>query len=156
MPKTLDEAFPKLRRSPHWLTSCQDSWYNCVAWALGNNTHWWEFQSDNPMRFWPCDAPRGKDEDAYKGLFWSRGYSECADASLEPGFEKVAFYIHPDLGWRHVAWQREDGWWLSKLGKSWDIEHESLTALEGAGWWDYGFATTFMRRQRRPARAALS
>jgi len=53
--------------------------------------------------------------ESIKNLFIPVGYSECHDASLEPGFEKIAIYANTD-GPQHAARQLVTGRWTSKLG----------------------------------------
>ena len=57
--------------------------------------------------------------------------------------EKVAIYA---IGGRtkHMARQLPSGAWTSKLGDLEDIEHESLSALEGS---DYGNVAMIMARK---------
>ena len=52
------------------------------------------------------------------------------DLSLEIGFEKVAIYSDAH-GPQHVARQLPDGKWTSKLGQQVDVEHSTLSVLEG-------------------------
>jgi hypothetical protein len=52
------------------------------------------------------------------------------DASLEPGFEKVALY-GGGLLYTHAARQLPTGKWTSKLGKAEDIEHETPDDVAG-------------------------
>jgi hypothetical protein len=147
---TIQELFPKLKDVEYWFTSCPAR-YNCVAWALGDNSQWWQAERD--YAYWPAGVSTDGSVASYEALFASRGYARCDDASLEPGFEKVAIYTN-DLGFRHVTWQHESGMWWSKLGGRYDIEHATLDCLEDDHPMDgYGRARIFMKRPRRCTRA---
>ncbi len=82
---------------------------------------------------------------AFVRAFELLGYSLCADGDLVAGVEKVVLYTGQQGTPKHMARQLESGLWTSKLGGWVDIEHTSLTALEGG---DYGYATHFMKRPR--------
>jgi hypothetical protein len=38
----LESLFPNLRADPYAVTSPASTVYNCIAWAAGDNTRWWE------------------------------------------------------------------------------------------------------------------
>jgi hypothetical protein len=65
------------------------------------------------------------------------------DASLEPGFEKVALF-GSSLYYTHAARQLPNGKWTSKLGKAEDIEHDSPDIVAGGV---YGELVQVMRRR---------
>ena len=70
------------------------------------------------------------------------------NASLEPGFEKVALYADRNEEVTHAARQTADGSWTSKLGEWEDIAHKSLEALCG----DepaYGTVAQILKRPRK-------
>jgi hypothetical protein len=73
------------------------------------------------------------------------GYEECATDELEPGFEKVVIYMDEDGFPTHAARQLENGNWTSKLGGWEDIEHTSLSCLEGTDL-AYGTVAVILRR----------
>ncbi len=151
-PASPEDVFPGLRGTSYWVTSCatlRPPWYNCVAWALGDDTQWWEAGRLDPNCHWPHGVLDDGTLAAYLQLFRSRGYVDCQGEALEPGHEKIAIYELAGQ-FKHVAYQRDDGVWLSKLGFSFDIEHASLTALAGPR---YGTPNTIMRRPWRSTRA---
>ena len=80
-------------------------------------------------------------------LFLAAGYELCGDGNLEDGYEKIAIYAK-DGEPTHAARQLGDGRWTSKLGKYEDIEHDSLDALNGEGFGEYGSVALFMVRPR--------
>jgi hypothetical protein len=79
-------------------------------------------------------------------VFQERGYILSETAEFEAGFEKVALFGDPTGVCRHVARQLATGWWTSKLGSEHDIEHRSLSVLEGA---DYGKVAVVLKRAMR-------
>jgi hypothetical protein len=72
------------------------------------------------------------------------GYKKCGDASLEEGQEKVAIYQTSAKEFSHVARQKENGIWTSKLGKLHDVDHVDPFVLEK----DYGPIAQFLKRPR--------
>ena len=80
---------------------------------------------------------------AYVAAFDMLGYEQCADDSLEEGFEKVAIYESLSGYVVHMARQLRSGRWTSKLGGLEDIEHASPAELEGR---EYGDVVQYMRR----------
>ena len=83
--------------------------------------------------------------------FATAGFASCADGVLEEGIEKVALYGIEDT-FMHAARQLPNGRWTSKLGVSYDIEHDldALTSSANAGGEvQYGEIAAFMARPRR-------
>src|ERR1043165_1156205 len=120
-PKRLEDCFPNVVRGSMTITSCTDEDYNCVAWAIADASRWW----DHNQPWWPSGLDRDDLVDTYAAFFSRFGYIRCRSARLEKGFEKVALYSF-GKEFRHVAWQKPDGVWVSKLGGSVDVEHASL------------------------------
>jgi len=125
------------------VTSDADPTYNCIAWAYGEHDKWFW-----PVKrcFWPANVPREETTEAFVELFASIGYQRCEDTSLEKGYEKVAIYAlngEPT----HAARQKNNGKWTSKLGNSFDIEHDTLECLNGP---IYGNVVVIMRRKMEP------
>jgi hypothetical protein len=81
---------------------------------------------------------------AFVAAFTVLAYAPCENATLEVGYEKVAFFANLDNTPTHGARQLADGIWTSKLGRSEDIEHP-LHALDGAV---YGHVVQVMKRPR--------
>jgi hypothetical protein len=93
--------------------------------------------------FWPSEAPREETVDAFISAFATLKYIPCDNADPEPGFEKIALYTSPDGKPTHAARQLRTGKWASKLGQLHDIEHTTLSAIEGG---HYGVAAVFLKR----------
>jgi hypothetical protein len=117
----LEDLFPGLRGQPYEVKSPRDGDYNCIAWAVGDNRHWWwpdAAQEDT----WPADVARVETVAAFRDAFASLGYAACDHDRLEPGYEKVALFALAGVP-KHAARQLPSGRWTSKLGPREDIEH---------------------------------
>lgn len=141
----LENLFPDLRQARYEVTSPADAGYNCIAWAAGDTSRWWEPDSWN-LRYWPADVPRDYTLQAYVEAFRWLGFVECPDASLEEGWEKVAIFARDDGTPTHAARQLPDGTWTSKLGQLEDIKHYQLEQVSGE---HYGQPVVILRRRRQ-------
>jgi hypothetical protein len=142
----IERAFPTLLHSRYRITSPPEKDYNCIAWAAGDMSAWWE---PDPLYicYWPDNIPRVYTVEAYVEAFETLGFTQCQGTGHEDGFEKVAIYISSDGKPAHAARQLGSGLWTSKLGNSEDIEHGGLSALEGQ---IYGTATVILKRRIHP------
>lgn len=75
MSAELEGAFPNLAADGYTVASPKTQAYNCVAWAAGDASRWWE-----PGIYWP--GPTGDDLAALTGLFAALGYVPCAGDEL--------------------------------------------------------------------------
>jgi len=133
--------FPRLTPLNHRETSPSTSDYNCVAWAAGDEAHWWQ-----PGVYWPADSPR---DDFGIGIleraFAELGYIDCqTDDSMETSVEKVALY-GTGAFYTHAARQLQSGKWTSKLGRDVDIEHDTPDVVAGGV---YGEVVQILKRAR--------
>jgi len=112
------------------ITSPRDGRYNCVAFAVGDTSHFW-YDIDIKGYFWPPGIPSADTLDGWIQVFVKHGYVETEDRTLEPDYEKIAIYATSETP-EHVARQKGSGVWTSKMGKGHDIEHPTLDAIEGA------------------------
>lgn len=117
----LEEDFPGLSDSRYEITSPRDPKYNCIAFAVGDTSHWW-YDVEVHGYYWPPGVPSADTLVGWIKIFSDHGYRETDDASLEPDYEKVAIYATQDAP-EHVARQKASGVWTSKMGKGHDIEH---------------------------------
>ena len=134
-------SFPNLAEENLRVTSPCTKGYNCFAWAAGYTNKWW-----CPFRHWPHDIPKEVTIDALIAVFCKERYARCVDESLEKGFEKIVIYAQKKDGElipTHAARQLHNGWWTSKLGAEYDIEHRNIDDLMGD---DYGEPVIFMKR----------
>jgi len=137
----LETDFPYLDLEKNYrVTSGEDLKYNCIAWAYGEHGKWfWPIKRG----FWPANVPREETIEAFIELFASIGYQRCDDISHEPEYEKVAIYALNGIP-THAARQKNNGKWTSKLGVSFDIEHDTLECLNGPL---YGNAIITLKRK---------
>ncbi|MHB1426826.1 MAG: DUF7689 domain-containing protein [Gemmataceae bacterium] len=137
----LEQLFPRLRGTAYRITSPASEVYNCIAWAAGDTGHWW-WPGDPARTYWPIGTPRLETLEAFRDAFATLGYVVCAQADLEPGFEKIALFTEADGTPTHAARQLPDGTWTSKLGMSEDIQH----ALEDLAGNVYGSVVQILKR----------
>ena len=136
--------FPDLDRTRLKITSPKSDRYNCVAYAVGDTETVWEPDSLKYC-YWPRNAPRTYTLMSYQSAFESVGFSLTSDAGYIEGFEKIAIF-HKKGSPTHAAKQIADGLWSSKLGRSYDIQHD-LPGMQGD---EYGEIALFMQRVCKP------
>ena len=85
---------------------------------------------------------------AFINAFRQLAYHECADGSLEAGYQKIALYADASGTPTHAARQLLNGAWTSKLGGLEDIVHATVDDVNGPA---YGAPVRFMRRPILPA-----
>ena len=140
----IESCFPLLKGGAGYLiTSAPTPIYNCLAWAIGDDEWWWDIDKRMAGYRWHPEVKREFTLSSWRDIFQRLGYEECADDLHEPGFEKVAAYLDRDGEPTHAARQLSSGKWTSKLGQSHDIEHDSLSLLEGD---EYGSVSLLMKR----------
>lgn len=143
----LAQAFPKLSADNHAIRSQANARYNCVAFAIGDERHWWQPGLIGGRYRWPQHVPQTDTVTAWAELFLSEGYEPTNSREVEGEFEKIAIFVDlRDMLPSHVA--KSDGkTWKSKLGKGQDIEHSSLDILEGDQCNEYGIVERVLRRR---------
>ena len=139
----IENFFPRLVSERYRIASPRTPRYNCIAWAAGDDTAWWE-PDPLDLYYWPYDVPRQPTLEAYTQAFRTLGYTPCDTAKVEAGFEKIAIYVDNTGRPTHLARQLPDGKWTSKLGKLEDIEHPTLEGLTGSV---YGSVRLILRRR---------
>ncbi|MFA7341107.1 MAG: hypothetical protein WC028_30265 [Candidatus Obscuribacterales bacterium] len=133
------EIFPGLSGSQFEITSDETPFYNCIAYAAGDEGRWWW---PDLTYYWPIDE-KSLSVECFISAFETLNYRVCSCGSLEPGYEKVAIYVNSSCEPTHMARQvNQNGDWKSKCGRSQDILH-SPQALEGVS---YGTIHTYMSR----------
>ena len=146
----LENDCPGLCESPYTITSPRDPNYNCIAFAVGDVTHFW-YDVKLAGYYWPPGVASADTLEGWIQVFREHGYVETDDASLNLEYEKIAIYVGTDGCPEHVARQKASGMWTSKMGKGVDLEH-SLDALEGVF---YGKVTKIMQRPCKHGRRVL-
>lgn len=139
--------FPKLREDPLFRVTSPDTFaYNCIAWAMNDNTHRvWPWADDNQTVVWPDGIPHFLNLRNLIRAFNRMGYRRCKSEALEYGKEKVAIFSNKECNeFTHATRQLPDGSWTSKIGDMNDIRH-SLHALEGD---IYGNVAVIMQRKK--------
>jgi hypothetical protein len=127
--------------------------YNCIAHAAESDSAWWWPEQDG---YWPDYAPRELNVEAFKIVFRKLGYVQCNDGKPEKGYDKVVLYVSSANVPLHMARQLSDGRWTSKLGRLWDIAHNTPAAVcGGQGSADYGHPRYFFRRPKHRGLAGL-
>lgn len=137
---SLEDVFPGLRGQPYQITSPRDQRYNCIAFAAGDDQHWW-WPDLGGEDTWPSGVARAETLEVFREAFATLGYVVCGDDRLEAGYEKVALFALAGLP-KHACRQLPSGRWASKLGRSEDIEH-ALHDLTGTA---YGKVVLIMKR----------
>ncbi|MXW25996.1 MAG: hypothetical protein F4Z77_06890 [Dehalococcoidia bacterium] len=141
----LEIVFPGLSGVSWEVASPQDTTYNCVAFAIGEvDRWWWPLALPASGGYWPQDSPRAETLEAFRATLQGRGFMPVEDEALVEGVSKLALFAR-SARVVHVAVQREDGRWASKLGTQWDIVHP-LRALEGE---EYGSVAAILARPTR-------
>jgi hypothetical protein len=138
-----------LKESHYKITSPKDPTYNCIAFAVGDISQFWD-QINLKGYYWPPGAGSIETIAGWISIFEIHGYRETDDQSLEIEYEKVAIYASEN-GPEHVARQKASGTWTSKMGKGVDIEH-TLEGLEGEF---YGKVAKIMKRKCQGGRRVL-
>ena len=139
--KTVKDVFPNLNRYNHTKESESSSQYNCIAWAFKDSSRTWWPDEDGDA-YWPDDVPAAETQEAFVTLVKKYGYEKCDNSELQEGYEKLALYCNNRIP-THIARQKLNGKWTSKLGWDIDIEH-TLNAIEGPC---YGNVTIVFRRR---------
>ncbi len=138
----LERIFPRLHGDRYEITSPAQADYNCIAWAAGDDSCWWE-PDVYGQYYWPEGVPRQYTVEAYAGAFRAVGFEVCEDAVFEDGVEKEAIFADPNGSPTHAARQLNDGTWTSKLGQLEDIRHQNLDQVSEG---DYGKPVLVLRR----------
>ena len=118
--QVIPQSFPRLHHEPFQVKSPRTIKYNCIGYAAGDeNNVWWP-----GGKYWPGGVQQGRFRSCVRRGLWDSGYECCNSDAVEPGFEKVVFYVDEQRGRvTHAARQLSDGRWTSKLGPQWDINH---------------------------------
>jgi len=97
----LEDVFPCLKKSSYKITSPIDPRYNCVAFAVGDLTQFWDDVNVKGY-YWPPGVPRADTLIGWTKIFEIHGYEETDNRGLEPEYEKIAIYARSD-GWKASA-----------------------------------------------------
>jgi hypothetical protein len=103
--------------------------YNCLSWALGITWTRYEPTPRCAGYYWFPGVPRKWDEPTLKKVFEIHKFRVTDNYELEPGYEKVVFYVDSAGIPTHFARQLPNGKWTSKMGDLNDIEHDTLEII---------------------------
>ncbi len=144
MTVVFEADFPESVQKPFIKTSEVTPSYNCIAWAAGDSSNWYE---PDPMGlyYWPPNVPRQYSIVAYIQVYESIGYIKCDNENLEEGYEKVAVFGKKHIP-THAAKQLSSGLWSSKLGKDIDVSH-TIDGIENGL---YGNIVQYLKRKKEP------
>lgn len=145
----LEQDCVSLKHSPYKITSPRDPQYNCIAYAIGDLSQFWD-QINIKGYYWPPGAGGVDTLAGWVSIFEIHGYKETTDRTLETEYEKIAIYESAD-GPEHVARQKASGLWTSKMGRGVDIEH----TLEGLECDFYGKVVKIMKRKCQGGKRVL-
>ncbi len=146
--KKLRRLFPRLFGNEYRVTSQKTRNYNCLAWAAGDSSAWWDAAPGGP---WPEGIPDDRTVEAAIRLYEHLGYNRTTNVALEDGVIMIAIY-GDEQGYTHAARQLPDGRWTSKLGKLQDIEHDHLENLFGES---YGTVVQIMEKRPKTDRPPI-
>lgn len=122
--------------------------YNCIAYAAEvYSIPWWPYLPSMPQAAytdWPITPEWPPNVQNFISAFRTCGFEPCKNGKLQLGYEKVAIYVDGDKP-QHMAREKGDGIWHSKLGGCQDIRHYTLEAVED--YCGYGKAEYFMRKR---------
>ncbi len=136
----MDDLFPMAGRSIKFTSGATDK-YNCIAWALHLDQRVVWPDEDQQMA-WPPNIAREETVEAFSQFLLLVGFEQISNCAFEPGYEKVALYVHDGLV-QHAARSCPDGSWTSKLGSGVDISHPTPETI-AAGL--YGWPVRYFRR----------
>ena len=118
--------FPRLVGKEYEL-SPEDFNFNCLAFALGDHSNWWE-PPRGPGQYWPPGFPDDTTVATVEAIIRIHGFTVEILATQIPETDAIAIYATGNQ-WRHFA-KFSNGVWSSKLGDGNDIIGNSLQDLE--------------------------
>ncbi len=142
--ESLERESLNLKDEPYLITSDSTDTYNCIAWAANDTERWWW---PHPDAYWPIGVPRIETLDSFTRAFQTLGYDPCEDGVPEAGYVKLVIYLNAQGTPTHIARQLPAGRWTSKLGESWDIEHQTALGVEGNA---YGRVGQYLKKAIEP------
>ncbi len=134
-----EKSFPNSFKEPFEITSPKTSEYNCLAWALDDNTKWYESDDDY---YWFNGIARNNTLNTIQAIFENLGFQRTDNIEFQLGIERIALFSKDNDECLHLASQIDNDKWTSKLGSSYDVIH-SLKSIENG---IYGKAVVFLER----------
>lgn len=141
--EAIEHDFPRLSQEGYAIASPADPKYNCIAFAAGDYSRWWEKPYGSPNHYWPPGVNADETINDWIAAFRMLNYEITENSTPDRGFDKVAIYGTETGDATHVAIQRDGQEWMS-LGRGNDIAHRTPESLESEC---YGKVLVFMRRK---------
>jgi len=118
--------FPKLVGKKYGL-SPEDFGCNCLAFALGDQSNWWE-PPKGAGQYWPPGFPNDTTVETVEAIIRIHGFTVELLPTETPEGDAIAVYATGNQ-WKHFA-KFSHGEWSSKLGEGNDVSGISLEDLE--------------------------
>jgi len=134
--------FPALRGKDYELSD-EDFNYNCLAYAVGDLSSWWE-PPKQAGRYWPAGFPEDTTVQTVESIVAVFGFTVEVDRLSTPEAEAIAIYAD-GTDWTHFA-RLSNGCWSSKLGEGHDVKRVELKDLQGH---IYGHVAKVLSRPKR-------
>lgn len=122
--------------------SPEDFNVNCLAFAVGDNTQWWEPPSGHGT-YWPQGFREDLSVQTVEEILKLHGFTVESDRAETPDTDAIAIYGERGE-WTHFA-KFANGKWSSKLGELDDVEDIMLDDLEVP---DYGKCLKILKRPK--------
>ncbi|MBI4648181.1 MAG: hypothetical protein HY738_16760 [Bacteroidia bacterium] len=135
-----DKNFPNSFDAQFEISSPKTCKYNCLAWAMNDNTKWWDYEDDY---YWVAGIEKNGKLKTFIKLLECFNYKKTNTASYESGYDKIALFSKDKIECTHLAKQLKEEIWTSKLGSSYDVLH-TLKGIENG---IYGDVKIIMKRK---------
>jgi hypothetical protein len=135
----MDKSFPNSFLEPLEISSPETGDYNCLAWALNDNSKWYESEDDY---CWFDKIDRDNKLSTIQKIFEQIGFNLTRNSEYQVDIERVALFSTDNIDCSHLARQIGKNVWTSKLGSSYDVNH-TLRAIEDG---IYGNPILFLER----------
>ena len=99
---------------------------NCLAFALGDHSNWWE-PPKGSGQYWPPGFPEDTTVKTAEAIIRVHGFTVVTSKDEIPETDAIAIYAIGE-DWTHFA-KFSGGTWKSKLGEGHDIERVNLDDL---------------------------
>lgn len=124
----VESDFPLLIGKQYELSD-ENFTYNCLAYALGDESNWWEPPKQSGQ-YWPPGYPDDTTLPTVEAIIRCHGFTVQVDIAITPETDAIAIYGAGNE-WTHFA-KCVNGRWCSKLGDGHDVVDIRLEDLEGA------------------------
>ena len=124
----VERDFPAMIGMEYELSD-EDFNYNCLAYALGDRSNWWE-PPKGPGQYWPPGYPNDVSLETVESIIKDHGFTVDSDTTRTPETDAVAIYAEGNER-THFA-KFSTGFWSCKLGEGHDVVGVPLEPFEGA------------------------